>query len=807
MMQHPREGLSSRSSLRNRSTSLSMDSQQFLKSSTMSPPFVVPQPQYISSSSAAQIVAADQDLDTFDQSGNSGGVQFTSSSLRLLNGFLDHLLFSILLSSRSTKLLAVRPAVSEVLKPRLAKEVVSAADEELAEYTGGGDDEEVPDFHGGQEPSGQFELERSWKLTRLRCMVYTRLGDMEEEDEEGYLHQEGLDDTGGCHPAPFSSSHIGHITPAAAIFLTSILEYIGECAIVLAGEAAQVRAMSGRSSGDGHERMESPAAAEPKDLFVEDADVEKLALNATLGRLWRMWKKNVRTPTLSRTLSRESMMRRGRAPSKATSRQSSVGTVGPIEELQPREVSPEPTLSEAAEMVDPTTIALPPSGEDGDNIEVDSRAKLAIAVPARSIRPRSLILSSSSTAPGSAVKSPSGNRLHVRSASLPRDTSSFDLPSRARPVTEDLLKMSNKNEHAAAMQEEVENGNSVEEPRPQSPKLAVRTSYRASDTGTGSHYDDAVSRVSSIHSDHDDHAPSDLSAGQPSPITSEEAELMQRKALENFSAQAGESHALTEQQPPDDDHQPVQLSRMKSLKDSAPREHSIGYPSSTSGSRHVQYHKPELSKVVKPGSVVETSFVSQDGKSETQHPRLVQLREAVKAANSTSPQTSHEHSRSRQSDDIQEPRSAPVVSHRPQQSQQASSTHSKSPKGASQSPEAATSTGSDRAAVQRVAVPPPGAQPRRSGSIASSHDNRRPKTSTSHASQASGKVKGVKSPGNNRTSSETSRSQLKTAEFSAQERSDLESLIQSDETIHYTLTPRNMREMEVRLRTKKYISI
>jgi hypothetical protein len=151
-----------------------------------SPPLVMPQPQYVAAGPAAQIVAAVLELDA------SGGVQITPASLNLINGFLDHILFNILLAARSTKLIAIRPAVSEVLKPRLAKEVVSAADEELREYMGGGVDEELSDFHGGQEPSGHFELERSWKLTRLRCMVYTRLGDMEEEDEEEHLHRDWM---------------------------------------------------------------------------------------------------------------------------------------------------------------------------------------------------------------------------------------------------------------------------------------------------------------------------------------------------------------------------------------------------------------------------------------------------------------------------------------------------------------------------------------------------------------------------------------------------------------------------------------
>ena len=98
----------------------------------------------------------------------------------------------------------------DVLKPRLAKEALSAAEEELSEL--GGAEDEQTEFRGGQEPGGDFDLVRSWKLTRLRCMVYTRLGDMvswglffcsngprgrvtiltkpqEEDDEDEYLNE------------------------------------------------------------------------------------------------------------------------------------------------------------------------------------------------------------------------------------------------------------------------------------------------------------------------------------------------------------------------------------------------------------------------------------------------------------------------------------------------------------------------------------------------------------------------------------------------------------------------------------------
>lgn len=230
------------------------------------------------------------------------------ASLILVNAFLDQLLFSILACARSTSIISLRPAVAEVLKPRLAKDAIDGADEELREFLGVGDDEELSVFHNGQESRGKWDLNLVWRRTRLRCMVYTRLGDLEEEDEELYIEQERMEEAAEDHRR--LSRELGIISPAAAIFLTSILEFIGEHALMVAGEAAfnrrEIRQLRNNSTDpsahtDGTTRV-----------VVEDVDVEKLAFNTTLGRLWRSWKKRVRAPSISssRPVSRDIMRKR-----------------------------------------------------------------------------------------------------------------------------------------------------------------------------------------------------------------------------------------------------------------------------------------------------------------------------------------------------------------------------------------------------------------------------------------------------------------------------------------------------------------
>ncbi|MCJ1307690.1 hypothetical protein MMC25_001338 [Agyrium rufum] len=261
--------------------------------SMASAPSVSPDPAYIAASAASQIVTSDFRSQISEGGGdvqafNSINAIVSTGSLILLNNFLDRLLYNFLASAKSISLASLRVAVTEVLKPRLAREAISGADEELQEFLGGGDEEELAVFHNGQEPTGEWDLDMVWRRTRLRCMVYTRLGDMEEEEEEMYIEQEHLED---IDDARRPSRDLGSVSPAVAIFLTSILEFVGELALTIAGDAALKRFDHHRNRAD--KRLSLSANR----LVVEETDMEKVAFNTTLGRLWRSWRRLIRSPT------------------------------------------------------------------------------------------------------------------------------------------------------------------------------------------------------------------------------------------------------------------------------------------------------------------------------------------------------------------------------------------------------------------------------------------------------------------------------------------------------------------------------
>lgn len=314
-----------------RRSSISSDRASLSVASLPVPPAVSPDPAYIEPASAFRIVTGD--LGPTFQEGEGGeerpgavNITVAPNALYLVNAFLDQLLYSFLASSRSTSIASLRPAVTEVLKPRIAKDAVASADRELEAFLGAGDEEGLEAFHSGLESKGDWHLNTIWRRTRLRCMVYTRLGDLEKEDEEMWIERENAQHQAAGHHR--LSRDLGVVSPAAAIFLTSILEFIGEQVLLLSAESAYARFEARRRQ----EKHSSASVIGIQPPSVEVVDIEKLALNTTFGRLWRSWKKRVRSPsnTSPRPPSCEYLLRppSSHSMSGTRSRHASIGEIG-----------------------------------------------------------------------------------------------------------------------------------------------------------------------------------------------------------------------------------------------------------------------------------------------------------------------------------------------------------------------------------------------------------------------------------------------------------------------------------------------
>ncbi|KAJ5125461.1 hypothetical protein N7526_007638 [Penicillium atrosanguineum] len=770
---------------RSRTSSISSDS-QLSRVNLMSPPRYDHRLEF----NAADFVADDE------EPGSGANALVTPAALSLLNNFLDNLLFNILAASKSTQLTAIRPCLADVLKPRLAGEVVATADEELSEYMGGAEDEQT-EFRGGQQPGGDFDLVRSWKLTRLRCMVYTRLGNMEEEDEDEFIAQEGLRESDGA-PRRFSS-HVDNITPAAAIFLTSIIEHIGEQALIIAG------------------RLRAPD--------LEDLDMEKLALNATLGRLWRTWRKRRRGTTVSRSLSRAGSRDsfRRRTYSLANSRKSSIVTIE--EPVTPKEHLPE----EIPAPVNPADVPLPIGDYDVQEIEVpgyshdlDGEVQTMEAVVAHKVRPRSLMVFPS---PSLAPRSPgSKNQSPVSASAIENPKSLRHSRSRSLP-------------NAAGGAREVQESAEGEQPSPTSSEKAGILDTMYEDDESAEFVDAAESALG-------------LAITTPSEelvLVDESAEKDRMSILHEEEEEAAppvnEMVASLRSVTPDEVINQVNSSRASI---SSPNERTAKEPEVIEGQGMCEKPRPASTiqrprrhssrDAVQPNAKAidaETSYVEKQPAVESPPPTQgmeiaptpsAATVEAIEIPNDNEDAIDDDQDKSVMSftpatepsienvvpETTNEPSYSPE--HPRPSSTSGSSEYSSRSRKARPTPlivavSSRSPTGSERAAVQRMPTRPSTSvqlaqpKPRRSESFSSSKE-KRPVTAGSTTSGVSTKLKGImgRQPGDSpslrlRSSSDTSRASGSGDSVENDTSADLDKLINSDETIHYTLTPRSVREM------------
>ena len=232
-------------------------------------PPVSPRPQYLAQQPAGELASVELDRTT----------TISEPALELVNAFLDQTLYNLLSISRSCNLDALRPSVLKLLKPRLGQAATHAANEELKEL-----DEEEPEtltLRNDQRFNPRdFDVELAWKLARLRCMVYTHLGDIEEEDEEEYLEQERLDEH-SQNPQMSTSS-------TCALFLAAALEFLGQQAICTAAQYAEKKHNHYIRKNDVSEVQDGAV------LVVEASDMLQLSREGPLSRIWRSWRRDTR---------------------------------------------------------------------------------------------------------------------------------------------------------------------------------------------------------------------------------------------------------------------------------------------------------------------------------------------------------------------------------------------------------------------------------------------------------------------------------------------------------------------------------
>jgi hypothetical protein len=368
MHRHTSSDVGDMSRRSSRTASFSSDRRPSLAGSVtfQMPTTIRPLPAYIAPSVASQTVTDNHNAQLRQDHGGDStpdeleNAVFSEQALSLLNGFLDHILFAILAAARSPSLTAIRPAISDILKPRLAREAGEAADEELQGLLSAEDDEGLPAFDS--KAVNRWDVEKVWKRTRLRVMVYTRLGELEDEDEERYVQQER-----GLSMDADEDDEASLVSWASAIFLTSVIEYIAEQTLMIAGQAAFTRTAAKAQKS---QQLDDSEILGLERLIIEEPDVEKIALNSALGRLWRTWRKRARSSL--QPLSPLSPGRGVRSMSSLTSlhrRQDSYATLNELVRGEPSVPEYTPTETEIA-----ANIPLPANDNDVNEIEVPGLA-------------------------------------------------------------------------------------------------------------------------------------------------------------------------------------------------------------------------------------------------------------------------------------------------------------------------------------------------------------------------------------------------------------------------------------------------
>ena len=871
-----------------------------MSSDRLVPPSVKPDPAYIAASAASQIVNSDREDrgdDTFDIGDTDDTAVVSPGSLILINAFLDHLLFSFLASARSTSIASLRPAILEVLKPRLGKEAIDGADEELEGYLAGGDAEELLAFHSGQEFKGDYNLNLIWRRTRLRCMVYTRLGDMEEEDEEIYLEQEEEEeDTNDGRPR--LTRDLGSVSPAAAIFLTSIIEFIGEQALFVASEAAYNRSQT---------RQFRP---EESRHLVEEVDVEKIAFNTTLGRLWRAWKKKVRTSILlsprpmSRELHRRANSMSAMSASMTSSRNGSISEANESSYFvnTARRPSVGEVLKEDQDLAEgpPNDAGQLPNEPDFDETETTEPDEINDAhkneqSKINGDRPRSMVVYSTPR-PESPMRTPTQTSIlgstqspgaagrpmqrRQRSSSLPARHSAHVSPFDETFTTptegpDPLLRDGDQSNAKAAMPMLTNDANNV--PDHASSEHAVSTMYDgAIDKSEEKLPKDIAERtnrgISSYTetSNYTDEEEQGISTDASNPretadtVSTGPSESRESTVSSNFGFQGTEMdptmHQKETQIPAEEQPGRSAPFDQSDNETEGARQHVGTFADLATIQKHqlrtyddsgqavkrdipVLYEAPSNEDVIyNPDASVRSSTGLQD-EEETPTPKLedetnrdsqqgvpplTPLRELMEAAGDTSDEASStSHSRDTPKPDVFMPTHRSQGSGGVRSASYSSSTFNNQQSGASatklvdlRTQPLGINTGTERAAVQRVTpTSSPGVNSAH-GRKTSNSSNRdgRPITAQSNTSQLSSKIKGIigresgdlhRQPLPGRTSSGDSGSFINGSHrtpSSANKDLDFDELIRSDETVKYTLTPQNMREMEVSYpRNKKLV--
>lgn len=150
--------------------------------------------------------------------------RISSEALLAINTFLDEFLYTLIDSARSLDLVRIKLAISQVLPTSLGKNAVQEAELELKTYVENGNSDHTQERTIEINP---FPLQKVFEQFRVKCQYFSTLG---ERDPNCWDHN--------SVPDLYGAEGI-HIAPSLAIYLTAVLEYVGEYILILVAKTSE----------------------------------------------------------------------------------------------------------------------------------------------------------------------------------------------------------------------------------------------------------------------------------------------------------------------------------------------------------------------------------------------------------------------------------------------------------------------------------------------------------------------------------------------------------------------------------------
>ncbi|OSD04445.1 hypothetical protein PYCCODRAFT_1386510, partial [Trametes coccinea BRFM310] len=243
----------------------------------------LPSPGYLSARSAEVILS------------DVRPIKLKLEALQAVNVLLDEFLYSILSASRSLATDKLKAALLKVLPTSLGKEALLEAEVELKAYWERTTSARSPSSARNAE-SGDFDLQWSFELLRLKCEAYSTMNDSDEDAEAEKRLQQKMEAAGSSSPPNPS------LLAPAALYLTAILEAI--CEHVLANVSRVAARDSGRTIATLQDLL--TALCEDEGIYVAVKPMKAFEQIESLSKAQRPRRSKSFSRSTDKTMSRNS---------------------------------------------------------------------------------------------------------------------------------------------------------------------------------------------------------------------------------------------------------------------------------------------------------------------------------------------------------------------------------------------------------------------------------------------------------------------------------------------------------------------